>query len=331
MVSSLSAGIGRFAAVTAAAVSVCAAVVSPAYAVTFIGQDVPTTATIAPGTTGGVSWTYKNTGGSGSLPASGMSAVFTAPGNTTFAPQATVPSQFSLDGTSWQNNNVGLRNCALSNGNTTLTCEGYGINGGTSGWPAGVYFRFTPQVTVAASAPTGTALPPGKGTFSYTDPGGTHYTISDGTLNVSTPSSASGSRAMCLDIGNTRNNLDNARIWRCVGHTNQRFVIDEGQVKVADTIGTSREMCLDAGNTRKALDNVYIYACQTPNANQRWVLRDGQLVVKDTIGKSAEMCLDTGTTRNNNDNVFLYTCGSTNTNQKWVVQRGYIKVEDTLT
>ncbi|SCF74686.1 Ricin-type beta-trefoil lectin domain-containing protein, partial [Streptomyces sp. Ncost-T10-10d] len=73
-------------------------------------------------------------------------------------------------------------------------------------------------------------------------------------LGAAVPSSAatSASRAakeMCLDVGNTRNNGDHARIWQCVNHTNQRFVIADGQIKVEDTIGTAKEMCLDAGNT----------------------------------------------------------------------------------
>ncbi|MCX5098227.1 hypothetical protein OG887_01305 [Streptomyces sp. NBC_00053] len=41
---------------------------------------------------------------------------------------------------------------------------------------------------------------------------------------------------MCLDAGNTRNNGDQVRIWRCVNHTNQKWVIQQGYIKVADTI-----------------------------------------------------------------------------------------------
>jgi hypothetical protein len=41
---------------------------------------------------------------------------------------------------------------------------------------------------------------------------------------------------MCLDAGNTRNNGYRARIWQCVDHTNQKWVIQQGYIKVADTI-----------------------------------------------------------------------------------------------
>lgn len=318
----------RPAAVAAMSLALAGSIASPAAAaVPFVGRDVPTTVTIAPGATGAVPWTYQNTGGPGLLPPTGIQVVFTAPGNTSFAPQSTVPSEYSEDGTSWRNNNVGLRNCVLGTGNTTLTCEGYGINGGRSSWASSAYFRFSPQITAAASAPAGTTLPAGKGTFRYTTPdNGTEYTISDGTLNVAT--SAVPRKGMCLDSPG-RANLNNIRIWQCLDHANQKFVIDGGLIKVADTVGTAREMCIDAGNTRKNLDNVYIWQCLA-NPNQIWVVRDGSIVIKDTLGTASEMCIDVGNTRNNNDNVFLWQCGATNTNQKFVIQRGQIKVEDTL-
>jgi hypothetical protein len=185
---------------------------------------------------------------------------------------------------------------------------------------------------VDASAPADTTLARGNGSFQYTDPfNGTGYTVDDGTLNVATPPRVPA--GMCLDVGNTRNNGDNARIWQCLAHTNQRFVLDDGRVKVADTVGTGQEMCLDTGNSRNNGDNVRIWAClATPagTANQTWVLRRGSLVVEDTLGTAQEMCLDVGTTRNNDDNAFIYRCGTDNTNQKFVVESGYIKVRDTL-
>ncbi|MEU8178983.1 RICIN domain-containing protein [Microbispora hainanensis] len=315
-------------AVAATSLVLAGVIASPAAAaVSFIGRDVPTTVTIAPGATGAVPWTYQNTGGPGLLPPTGMRVVFNAPGNTFFAPQTTVPSEYSEDGSSWRNNNVGLRNCTLGAGNITLTCEGYGINGGNSSWASGAYFRFSPQITVAASAPSGTTLPAGTGTFRYTDPGnGTDYTITDGTLNVATPAGAR--RGTCLDSP-SRDNNGNIRLWECVDHPNQKFVIDGGRIKVADTVGTAREMCIDAGNTRNAYDNVRIWQCMD-HPNQIWVIRDGSIVIKDTLGTAREMCIDVGTTRNNNDNAFLYQCGATNTNQKFVIQRGQIKVQDTI-
>ncbi|MDI3409034.1 RICIN domain-containing protein [Streptomyces cavernicola] len=134
---------------------------------------------------------------------------------------------------------------------------------------------------------------------------------------------------MCLDIGDTRDFDDNARIYDCLDHTNQRFVIVDGQIKVEDTIGTGSEMCLSVAGGRTNGQNVRIRGCAASN-NQQWVTREGQIVVKDTIGTGSEMCLDAGGTRNNGDNVFIYTCGNLNTNQQWVVQRGYVKLKDTL-
>lgn len=330
--SSLKRGLARTTTVAVTALTLAGAFVSPAAAVTFIGRDAPTTVTIAPGATAAVPWTYQNTGGPGLLPPSGMTAVFTAPGNTTFAPQSTVPTEYSGNGSAWTGNNVGLRNCTLGNANRTLTCEGYGLNGGRSSWPSNGYFRFSPQVTVDAGAPADTTLPRGNGSFRYRDPNnGTEYTIADGTLNVATPPRVP--TGMCLDIGNTRFNADNARIWRCLDHTNQRFVLDEGRVKVADTVGSSPEMCLDADNTGFDGDNVRIWACEdTPEgtANQTWQLRRGAFVLESTLGTAHEMCLDIGNTRNNGDNAFIYRCGAGNPNQQFLVEDGYIKVRDTL-
>ncbi|MER7582874.1 RICIN domain-containing protein [Kitasatospora sp. NPDC097691] len=322
----------RTATVAALSLALATGLASPAAAVTFIGRDVPTTVTIAPGRTGAVPWTYQNTGGAGLLPPSGMTAVFTAPGNTTFPAQSTVPTEYSGDGSSWGPNNVGLRGCALSNGNRTLTCEGYGRNGGNSGWPANGYFRFSPQVTVDPSAPNGTTLPKGNGSFRYARPdSGTLYTIDNGTLNVATPPRVPTGK--CLDVGSTRHNADNVRVWDCLDNTDQRFVLEEGRVKVADTVGTAQEMCLDADYTGENGDIVRIWACeytQAARANQTWLLRGGAFVLQRTVGSGEEMCIDVGSYRTNGDKVFLYRCGVTNPNQLFRVEDGSIKVRDTL-
>ncbi|GAA2357572.1 hypothetical protein GCM10010432_10320 [Catellatospora methionotrophica] len=302
---------------------------TPAVADPFVGQDVPSTAVIAPGDTGPVRFTYHNTGGPGLFPASGSSVVFTAPGNTTFAPQATMPGQYSPDGTDWISNNLSLRGCALSNNATTLTCEAFGISGGYSSWPSGGFFRFTPQVTVNPNAPAGTTLSPsGTAAITYNDVNaGKTLTITDGTLTVATPAPVTGRAGMCLDVGG-RSNGDNVRIWQCLNHTNQRFEIEGGRVKIADTVGTANEMCLDAG-ARNNGANVFLWKCAAGNTNQQWVVRNGNLVLKDTIGTTAQMCLDIGGTRNNGDNARIWQCLN-HTNQRFVVQRGYLKVEDTL-
>ncbi|MER5851648.1 RICIN domain-containing protein [Streptomyces sp. NPDC002012] len=154
------------------------------------------------------------------------------------------------------------------------------------------------------------------------------------TLGAGVPSSAAApashaAKEMCLDAGNTRNNGDHARIWQCVNHANQRFVITNGQIKVEDTIGRGKEMCLDAGSTRNNGDRTKIWGCGGTNTNQKWIVRNAQIVLADTVGKSQEMCLDAGNTRNNGDHVRIWQCLN-HTNQKWVIQRGYIKVADTI-
>ncbi|MFB7216229.1 ricin-type beta-trefoil lectin domain protein [Streptomyces sp. NPDC056255] len=153
-------------------------------------------------------------------------------------------------------------------------------------------------------------------------------------LCAGVPSSAAApaSRAaheVCLDAGNTRNNGDQVRLWKCAGHKNQRFVITNGQIKVEDTIGDAKEMCLDAGNSRNNGDRTKIWGCGGTNTNQKWVVRNAQIVLSDTMGKSREMCLDAGNTRNNGDQVRIWQCVN-HTNQKWVIQQGYIKVADTI-
>lgn len=336
---------GRVAGAAAIALGLTAGLAGTASAVTFIGRDVPTTVTIAPGATGAVPWTYQNTGGSGSLPSSGIQVVFTAPGSTTFAAQSAIRGQYSADGSTWAGNNVGLRNCTLSNSAATLTCEGYGLNGGNSGWPAGGYFRFSPQVTVAATAPAGTTLAPGNGTFSYTDPAsGTYYTIANGTLNVATPAITpppppAPRPGMCLTtLNGGRTNGTNAIIYQCIAnHPNQDWVIDGGKIIIADTYGTPTPMCLTIqGGSNANNTNVILYQCVTDNSgytNQTWVIRGGMIYRKSTMGTSSATCLSSTTSRSNGGNVLLWACQSSGqglANQTWVVQGGQIKLADTL-
>jgi len=320
-------------AVAAAGIAVATAV--PALAVTFIGRDVPTTATIAPGGSGPVSFTYQNTGGSGLIKGAGTQVVFTAPGSTTFAPQSSLPGLYSSDGTNWVSNYMTLTGCTLSNSSTTLTCQGTAIGPGNISWPAGGYFRFSPTVTVSATAPSGTTLPRGAATITYPDPNGTTYTITDGTLNVATPP-APGANAKCLDVtGGGRANGTNVQTWQCLGnHPNQTWVIDRGQIILAATVGTSSPMCLSTLNSRNNSDNILLWRCmgagQPGYNNQIWVVQGGKLIIRNTIGTATPMCADAGSTRNNGDNVFLYQCGNGNPNQSWVVQDGAIKLADTI-
>ncbi|MFE2285582.1 ricin-type beta-trefoil lectin domain protein [Streptomyces sp. NPDC059443] len=299
---------------------------SPAAAQPLVGRDVPTLVTLARGETGAVPWTYQNTGGNSTVPASGVQITFTAPANTTFPAQSIVPSEFGVPGSSWAPNNLGLRNCVRSNSDTTLTCDGYGVNGGVSGWPTNTYMRFSPQVTVARTAPAETTLSPGSGRLSYTDAAAGVPLTADATLNVRTAPS----KPMCVS-SDSRATLSSIRIWECApGDVNQRFVIDGGKIIRGDTFGTSQEMCLTAMEIE---DGKYVdlEPCGTGAflRHQLWVVRDGRFVFRDTIGTSRETCLDMGPTRNNDDRVRVSQC-STSSDQEFVVQGGVIKAEDTL-
>jgi hypothetical protein len=315
--------LGRLAVVGAAAVSIAVTVASPAFAVTFVGRDLPYTSTLAPGSTGQVSWIYQNTGGPGTLPADGMSVVFTAPGDTTFPPQATVPSQYNPGpGGAWRNNNVGLRNCVLGNANTTLSCEAYGINGGQSGWPTGAAFQFSPQVTVSPTAAKGTTLPQGGGSF-YFAINGTPYSITDGTLNVATPPPSG--TGMCLNAPGKSGG--HVILAPCADQPGQRFEISGSKLKLADTVGTANEMCLGTYLVPKNGAWIYSFPC-AGTADQDWVLTStGQFVLGSTLGSSPQMCLDTGT-RDDKSLVVLWACGATS-NQAFQVSQGQIELLDT--
>ncbi|MGF1426131.1 hypothetical protein [Kitasatospora sp. LaBMicrA B282] len=179
----------RAARVTAltAATAFLALAASPAQAAALPGGDKPQTVAIAAGATAPVPWTYENTGPEVIvLPPNGTGTmVFQAPGNTTFPTQSTVLSTGSLDGgTTWIANALALQNCTVSNGGQTLSCTAVNTSGSADNilWPQNTFFRFQPQVTVNADAPTATTLAPGTGRL--TDTAGD---TADATLNVTTP------------------------------------------------------------------------------------------------------------------------------------------------
>ncbi|MEV5704200.1 ricin-type beta-trefoil lectin domain protein [Actinoallomurus sp. NPDC052274] len=158
-------------------------------------------------------------------------------------------------------------------------------------------------------------------------------TLSPGTAYATGPT-------MCLDAGNTRNNGDPVQIWQCAvpGDSftpNQQFVIDGGQIKVADTVGTNKPMCLDTGNTRNNGDAARLWQCLNPvHPNQKFVIEHGQIMVADTLGTTRPMCLDITPTRNNGARALIYQCaGSWESylyNQRFVIEHSMIKVADTL-
>ncbi|MEV0406727.1 ricin-type beta-trefoil lectin domain protein [Actinoallomurus sp. NPDC050550] len=158
-------------------------------------------------------------------------------------------------------------------------------------------------------------------------------TLSPGTAYASGPT-------MCLDVGNTRNNNDPVQIWQCAVPgdafvVNQQFVIDGGQIKVANTVGTNKPMCLDVGNTRNNNDPARIWQCQNPvHTNQKFVIEHGQIKVADTIGTNRPMCLDITPNRNNGARALIYQCAASYEsniyNQRFVIEHSMIKVADTL-
>jgi hypothetical protein len=87
---------------------------------------------------------------------------------------------------------------------------------------------------------------------------------------------------VCLDATNSRADNTKVRLWGCVNHTNQKWVIQGGQIKVEDTIGTSRPVCLDATNSRADNTTVRLWGCLN-HTNQKWIIQGGQIKVEDTL------------------------------------------------
>ncbi|HXL95790.1 MAG TPA: hypothetical protein VN969_43275 [Streptosporangiaceae bacterium] len=150
--------------------------------------DQPMTVTLAPGATGAVPMTVKVTSATATFYPPG-SIVMTAPGNTTFAPgQTTVPTNYSTNGgASYVPGAVTVNNCVYGSGNTRLTCTVTPVAGISV--PVNTLINYVPQVTVNASAPTGTVLPPGSATFNYTGSGSSNQSVT-GSLNVKTTGTA---------------------------------------------------------------------------------------------------------------------------------------------
>ncbi|MFD0885814.1 RICIN domain-containing protein, partial [Streptosporangium algeriense] len=87
---------------------------------------------------------------------------------------------------------------------------------------------------------------------------------------------------VCLDTTNSRADNTNVRLWSCLNHPNQKWVIQGGQIKVEDTIGSGREVCLDTTNSRADNTNVRLWSCLN-HPNQKWVIQGGQIKVEDTL------------------------------------------------
>ncbi|MGW5266282.1 RICIN domain-containing protein [Microbispora sp. NPDC004025] len=133
----------------------------------------------------------------------------------------------------------------------------------------------------------------------------------------------------CVDVSNNRGNGTQMYLWECQDNNpNQKFVFQDGLIKVEDTIGKAQEMCLDASNGRANGTRVYQWQC-VGNANQLWVLQRGQIILKSTLNTGSRICLDVTNSRANLSPVYLWQCVPNN-NQNFVIEDGQIVVKDTL-
>ncbi|WP_327048845.1 ricin-type beta-trefoil lectin domain protein [Microbispora sp. NBC_01189] len=144
---------------------------------------------------------------------------------------------------------------------------------------------------------------------------------SDRTARVDTPA--------CVDLSNNRGNGTQMYLWQCQDNNpNQKFVFQDGLIKVEDTIGTGREMCLDASNNRANGTRVYQWQC-LGNANQLWAVQRGLIILRSTLNSGNRICLDVTNGRANGAPVYLWQCVP-NANQTFVIDNGQIAVKDTL-
>ncbi len=135
---------------------------------------------------------------------------------------------------------------------------------------------------------------------------------------------------ICVDVSNARGNGTLMYQWQCdSNNTNQKFVIEDGLIKVQDTIGKSQVMCLDSSNGRTNGTRVYQWQC-VGNTNQLWVIQRGQIILKSTLNSGNRLCLDATNGRGNGTQVYLWQCDPNNTNQKFVIEDGQIVIKDTL-
>ena len=135
---------------------------------------------------------------------------------------------------------------------------------------------------------------------------------------------------MCVDVSNNRGNGTLMYQWQCdSNNTDQKFVVEDGLIKVEDTIGRTQVMCLDSSNGRTNGTRVYQWQC-LGNANQLWVIQRGLIILKSTLYSGNRLCLDATGGRGNGIQVYLWQCDSNNTNQKFVIDDGQIEIKDTL-
>lgn len=176
------------------AAAIAAAAPALANTIAFVGSNQPTVVSAAQGSTTTLNFTIRNDGTTGvygdpSGPMTNGTITFNAPAGTTFPAQATVPTSYSSDGTTFGANAARLDNCTVGGGGTTLTCviEATTSAGGPYQWASGGDFRFSPTVAVSPTAATGTYSATASMTTPYnTNPGTTigQYDIPYGTLDI---------------------------------------------------------------------------------------------------------------------------------------------------
>jgi hypothetical protein len=185
-------------AAAAAAVLGILATAAPAMAASDTFVSFPIVSTVAPGTTGGMGFAFRNSGVDAALNSTTAAGIanpstvtFTAPNNSTFPAQTTVPSKVSTDGgATYGVSGLQLTACVVSNAGVTLTCALTSPGTTTVGWPPNAIRMFIPQVAVSSSVAAGAVLTGGSASMNW-------YDISPQRLG-GTPGYSTGSSAQSL-------------------------------------------------------------------------------------------------------------------------------------
>jgi hypothetical protein len=254
-----------------------------------------------------------------------------------------VPVQYDDDSgfENWSSDALRTQYCRLGDSDQTLTCNVYTSNDSTYRWFGGNRLRMWLQIAVDPSAPYATTLTPGSVSTSFTDQKSqTAMTISDGTLNIATPSVAGDALAntgQCVDSTNAAANNSGVNQYHCTsGDPDQVWVVQDGTIMLKRTADSSNPLCLDSSSSAANDSGVILNQCGgllglVPNDNQNWVFQDdGSIMLKRTAGSSNPLCLDSTDSRADRTGLILYQCQSGNANQRWVFLNGNIKLLSTM-
>jgi hypothetical protein len=149
------------------------ATAAPAMAADTVSSSSSFPSFVAPGATGPMNfvatdstsgaYAFSQTAADG-LP---QTIVFTAPANTTFPDQTTVPAaKYMAGATTPSSTGTRVTNCTVADAGKTLNCT-FTDAGGTTGWQAGSSLVFSPQVTVSSSVAAGTVLTGGATALNF--------------------------------------------------------------------------------------------------------------------------------------------------------------------